>query len=187
MVVLQAQVQAAKAQYFKEMMKKLNMQFLFIVVFFTSCAQEKEYHNMLKLMYKNTVPIVKPEQASFEMKKDSSIVILDTREKEEYTVSHILNAKNVGYDHFEIDSLKNISRNTRIIVYCSVGYRSERIGEKLLKNGYTQVNNLYGGIFEWVNNDYPVVDMNNRQTNKVHAYSKLWGKWLIKGEKVYGN
>lgn len=142
---------------------------------------------MLKLLYKNTVPTVRPEQALFEMKRDSTIVILDTREKVEFIVSHIPNAKYVGYDHFEIDSLKNISRNTRIIVYCSVGYRSERIGEKLLERGYTDVNNLYGGIFEWINNDYPVVDINNMPTNKVHAYSKLWGKWLIKGEKVYGN
>ncbi|MGE0566430.1 MAG: rhodanese-like domain-containing protein [Bacteroidia bacterium] len=169
------------------MIKKSGILFLFIAVFFTSCAQEKDYHTMLKLLYKNTVPIVKPEQASFEMKRDSTIVILDTREKEEYTISHIGNAKYVGYDHFEIDSLKNIPKNTRIIVYCSVGYRSERIGEKLLKTGYANVNNLYGGIFEWVNNEYPVVDMNNKPTKKVHAYSKLWGKWLIKGEKVYGN
>ena len=142
---------------------------------------------MLKLMYKNTVPAIKPEQVLFEMKRDSNLIILDTREKEEFTVSHIRNAKYVGYDHFEIDSLKGVSKNTRIIVYCSVGYRSERIGEKLIKTGYTSVSNLYGGIFEWVNNDYPVVDMNNQKTNKIHAYSKLWGKWLIKGEKVYGN
>lgn len=187
MAVQQVQVQAAKAQYFDKMMRRSGVLFLFIVVFFTSCAQEKEYHNMLKLMYKNTVPVIKPEQVVFETKRDSSIVLLDTREKEEYTVSHIPNAKYVGYDHFEVDSLKNISRNTRIIVYCSVGYRSERIGEKLLKDGYTQVYNLYGGIFEWVNTDHPVVDLNNQPTNKVHAYSKLWGKWLIKGEKVYGN
>lgn len=169
------------------MIRKSGILFLFISVFLTSCAQEKDYHTMLKLLYKNTVPIVKPEQASFEMKRDSTIVILDTREKEEYTVSHIRNAKYVGYDHFEIDSLKSIPKNTRIIVYCSVGYRSERIGEKLSKIGFTNVSNLYGGIFEWINNDYSVVDMNNKQTSKVHAYSKLWGKWLTKGEKVYGN
>lgn len=168
-------------------MKKSSILFLFIVVFFTSCAQENEYHNMLKLMYKNTVPTVKPEQVFFEMKRDSNLIILDTREKEEFTVSHIHSAKYVGYNHFEIDSLKSIPKNTQIIVYCSVGYRSERIGEKLIKKGYTNVNNLYGGIFEWVNNNYPVVDMNDQKTNKVHAYSKLWGKWLIKGEKVYGN
>lgn len=187
MVVRQVQDQAARAQYFEKMMRKSGVLFLFIVVFFTSCAQEKEYHNMLKLMYKNTVPAIKPEQVLFEMKRDSSIVILDTREKEEYTVSHILSAKNVGYDHFKMDSLKDIPKNTRVIVYCSVGYRSERIGEQLLKEGYTNVYNIYGGIFEWVNNEYPVVDMNNKTTKKVHAYSKLWGKWLIKGEKVYGN
>lgn len=169
------------------MTKKSSLLFLFIVVFFTGCAQEKEYHNMLKLMYKNTVPAIKPEQVLFEMKRDSTIIILDTREKEEFTVSHIHNAKYVGYDHFEIDSLKSIPKNTRIIVYCSVGYRSERIGEKLLKTEYTNVSNLYGGIFEWVNNGYPVVDMSDQKTNKVHAYSKLWGKWLTKGEKVYGN
>ena len=86
-----------------------------------------------------------------------------------------------------MDSLKNIQKNSRIIVYCSVGYRSERIGEQLLANGYSNVTNLYGGIFEWVNSDYPVVDTNNVKTNKVHAYSKLWGKWLKNGEKVYGN
>jgi len=142
---------------------------------------------MLKLLYKNTVPIVKSEQLLFETKRDSTIIILDTREREEFTVSHISKAIHVGYDHFEMDSLKKIPKNTRIIVYCSVGYRSERIGEKLLSSGYTNVYNLYGGMFEWVNNDYPVVDKNNIQTNKIHAYSKLWGKWLIKGEKVYGN
>lgn len=187
MVARQVQVPAARAQYFDKMIRKSGILFLFIVVFLTSCAQEKDYHTMLKLLYKNTVPIVKPEQASFEMKRDSTIIILDTREKEEYTVSHISKAKYVGYDHFEMDSLKRIPKNVRIIVYCSVGYRSERIGEKLLKNGFTHVSNLYGGIFEWVNNDYPVVDINNMPTHKVHAYSKLWGKWLIKGEKVYGN
>lgn len=187
MAVPQVQAQAVRAQYFKNMIKKFGMLLLLISFSLTSCAQEKDYHTMLKSMYKNTVPLIKPQQASFEIKRDSEIVILDTREKEEYTVSHIRNAKYVGYDHFEMDSLKGIPKNTRIIVYCSVGYRSERIGEKLSKIGFTNVSNLYGGIFEWINNDYPVVEMNNKPTNKVHAYSKSWGKWLIKGEKVYGN
>jgi len=169
------------------MSKTRGILFLLISFFLTCCAQEKEYHAVLQLMYKNTVPVIKPEQMSFELKRDTTLILLDTREIAEYKVSHIRNAKNVGFDHFNIDSLKNIQKNSHIIVYCSVGYRSERIGEKLLANGYSNVNNLYGGIFEWVNSDYPVVDTNNVNTNKVHAHSKLWGKWLIKGEKVYGN
>jgi rhodanese-related sulfurtransferase len=169
------------------MIKTRGILFLLISFFLTSCAQEKEYHSMLQLMYKNSVPLIKSEQMSFELKRDTTLIVLDTREIAEYKVSHIRNAKNVGYDHFNMESLKNIQKNSRIIVYCSVGYRSERIGEKLIANGYTHIYNLYGGIFEWVNNDYPIVDTNNVKTNKVHAYSKLWGKWLIKGEKVYGN
>ena len=38
-----------------------------------------------------------------------------------------------------------------IIVYCSIGVRSEDIGEKLKELGYTKILNLYGGIFDWKN------------------------------------
>ena len=45
--------------------------------------------------------------------------------------------------------------------------------------------NLRGGIFDWVNMGYPVYDKEGNETQKIHAYDKSWGKWLIKGEKVY--
>ena len=73
------------------------------------------------------------------------------------------------------------------MVYCSIGIRSEDISEKLKKAGYTNVYNLYGGIFEWKNRNYPVVNPENEVTEKVHAYSKQWGQWLHKGKKVYSN
>jgi hypothetical protein len=51
--------------------------------------------------------------------------------------------------------------------------------------GYTNIQNMYGGVFEWINDDFPVYDMQGKQTTKVHAYSKAWGIWLKKGDKVY--
>ena len=48
------------------------------------------------------------------------------------------------------------SKSDTIVLYCSIGYRSEKIGEKLVEMGYGHVFNLYGGIFEWVNRDLPV-------------------------------
>jgi predicted sulfurtransferase len=78
-----------------------------------------------------------------------------------------------------------IPRNTPVVVYCSVGYRSEQIGEKLLQAGFTDVHNLFGSIFEWVNQGYPVFKNQSEQTNRVHAYSRSWGIWLQKGVKVY--
>ncbi|KPQ09558.1 MAG: Rhodanese-related sulfurtransferase, partial [Algoriphagus marincola HL-49] len=64
-----------------------------------------------------------------------------------------------------------------------VGARSQDIGKKLVQKGFSVVN-LYGGIFQWVNDELPVYDSLG-QTKKVHAYNRAWGVWLNKGEKVY--
>ena len=70
-------------------------------------------------------------------------------------------------------------------MYCSLGIRSEDIAEKLKKVGFTNVRNLYGGIFEWKNKDFKVYDINNNETENVHAFNNEWGKWLKKGVKIY--
>ncbi|WP_103069581.1 rhodanese-like domain-containing protein [Aquimarina sediminis] len=118
-----------------------------------------------------------------------TVVVLDAREEKEYNISHLKNAIHVGYDHFKIASItqQHLSKNTHIVVYCSLGIRSEDISEKLQKAGYKNVYNLYGGIFEWKNKGYPVLNSNGKLTNEVHAYSEEWGKWLLKGTKIYSN
>ncbi len=122
-----------------------------------------------------------------EMQNFQNQVILDAREWEEYQVSHIKDAVWVGYNEFNLaEVVKNIpDKNLNIVVYCSIGVRSENIGEELLESGYINTKNLYGGIFEWTNQGYPVYNMEGEKTKKVHAYGKLWGKYLTKAEKVY--
>lgn len=109
---------------------------------------------------------------------------LDARGKNEYDVSHIHSAIWVGYEAFSADKLSGVSQQAPIIVYCSVGYRSEKITQKLHALGYTNVSNLYGGMFEWVNQGFKVVH-NGKETDTVHAYNRAWGIWLTKGKKVY--
>ena len=84
-----------------------------------------------------------------------------------------------------IFGIQLFTKNTKIVVYCSLGIRSEDIAEKLKKAGYTNVLNLYGGIFEWKNNNYNVFSSGGKATEKVHTFSKEWSKWLLKGEKIY--
>jgi rhodanese-related sulfurtransferase len=93
----------------------------------------------------------------------------------------------VGYDHFDpAEVIANVKRkNATIVVYCSIGVRSERIGEKVQKLGYTNVYNLYGGIFEYKNNDGKVVNDQNKITDSVHTYNKKWSVYLSKGTKIY--
>ena len=100
-------------------------------------------------------------------------------------MSHIGGAVWIGYDDFDISRMKGIPKDKKIIVYCFVGARSEKISNKLISNGYKNVSNMYGGIFEWVNQNYPVYTNQNKPTNKVHAYGRSWGIWLKNAEKVY--
>jgi len=122
-----------------------------------------------------TVPTITVEQAQAQA---SEYVFLDARELSEYDISHIPESRHVGYRRFKMKNLTDIDKDTPIIVYCSIGYRSEKIGEKLLKAGYTNVHNLYGSIFQWVNEGYPVVTEEGESTTKVHTYNKKWSKWV---------
>jgi len=141
----------------------------------------RAYKTMLEAMYKKTVPLVSVE----ELKKMNNVVLLDTRARAEYDVSHLPQARWVGYDDFELKRVQGIPKNANVVLYCSVGYRSERVGEKLLAAGYQHVHNLYGSLFEWVNQGNPVVDNQGKPTRRVHAYSRPWGVWLTAGEKIY--
>lgn len=111
--------------------------------------------------------------------------ILDARSYREFEVSHIPGATWVGYEEFSIDRLAGIDKQTPVAVYCSVGYRSERIAERLRQQGYTNVTNVYGGMFEWINTNHPVVTEEGATTDKIHGYSKFWGFWLKRGTPIY--
>lgn len=143
------------------------------------------YDEQLKVMYKNTVELITPNDLSNEMNANNAIVLLDAREFNEYKVSHIEGARHIGYNSFSIKSLDDIPKDSEIVVYCSLGVRSEQIGEKLNEAGFENVKNLYGGIFEWTYQDHAIIDKKGNKTDKVHAYNEEWSKWLLKGEKVY--
>jgi rhodanese-related sulfurtransferase len=148
---------------------------------FGQLVQNKSFNAMLTTLLSHNVK----EFSIKEESKDSTSLFLDAREKNEYNVSHLKNAVWVGYDDFDINRVKHIPKSKKIVVYCSLGYRSEKITEKLNKAGYMNVSNMVGGIFEWKNQNNKVVDNSGAETQKVHAYSKTWGVWLNKGEKVY--
>jgi rhodanese-related sulfurtransferase len=146
---------------------------------------DSEYYAMLAGMYKNAVPLINTNDLKELIESKKDIFLLDTREPSEYKVSHLKNAIPVGYNNFKMKLLAGIPKDATIVVYCSVGYRSELIGEKLLKAGYRNTFNLYGGIFEWVNTNSQIVDLSDNLTSKIHPYDKEWGKWLKKGIKAY--
>lgn len=139
-----------------------------------SCAQV-DFDKKVNSLLSYTVPVISVDNA---FDKKDKVIFLDTREWDEYRVSHLPNALYAGYDHFDTGRLKNIDKDAEIIVYCSIGYRSEKIGQKLKKAGFSNVKNLYGSIFEWVNRGYPVYDSNEKITTHIHTYNKKWSQWV---------
>ena len=166
------------------MRRELLLVLTWIFSVFSACSQNS-FEKKLDSMYKKSVPLIKPDQLSDLKDSGEKLILLDTRSQREYEVSHLPQARFVDYDTFDPQSVGDLSPDSKIVVYCSVGYRSERIGEKLQELGFDNVYNLYGGIFQWKNSDYPVVNHLGVPTDSVHAYNRLWGKWLEKGIKVY--
>lgn len=152
--------------------------------FMYSDAQVKSssFNFTLKLLLSGSTPTINISDAATGFR---NYTFLDARELNEYNVSHLQNALFVGSKTFSLDKVNNIQKNQPIIVYCSIGKRSEDVTLKLKKAGYTNVNNLYGGIFEWVNQGHRVYNNNNIITDSVHAFGHFWGKWLDKGKKIY--
>lgn len=143
-------------------------------------SQNPEFDKVLKDLLSFSVPTVSCE----ELKSNTSkTIILDCREKAEYDISHLKGAIHVGYDNFKASSIANLDKNSAIVVYCSVGFRSEKIGERMQRMGFKNVKNLYGSIFEWVNHGYPVVNSSG-STTKVHAVDESWTKWITKGQPI---
>ncbi|WP_144604878.1 rhodanese-like domain-containing protein [Algoriphagus algorifonticola] len=150
-----------------------------IIPFKEALSQSFAYKTLLSTLYEKDFPVLYPE----EIDDLSYYQVLDTREKEEYQVSHLKGAVWVGYDQFPTFSLDRLDKSIPVLVYCTVGARSQNIGKKLIENGY-EVYNLYGGIIHWANEEYPLYKGENR-TDKVHTYTRAWGIWLNKGVKVY--
>lgn len=106
-------------------------------------------------------------------------VLLDVRSEEEFSVSHIPGAVRAD-DQIE-DQLRQmgVTKDSEIVLYCSVGYRSAKLAEKLSAAGFSQVRNLDGSIFAWTNEGRPLVNANG-PTTSAHPYNRKWGRFLEK-------
>lgn len=104
-------------------------------------------------------------------------LLLDVRRPDEFAVSHLKNAQNIHPDATSFPTLNTTPRNTPIVVYCSVGYRSSALAQRLKDLGFTHVKNLEGSIFKWANENKPVY-RNNRQVQDVHPFDSTWGRLL---------
>lgn len=184
-------------------MKKILLSLISVLFTFGACqsqenrVERKSFDRTLNTLLSHSVnelTVVEVDSMRLNEKNAESaenqqnkIVFLDARAKKEFEVSHIEDAIWVGYDDFSPERVNNLNKEIKIIVYCSIGYRSEKVAEQLEALGFSDVSNLYGGLFEWANQEKEVVNELNEPTTKVHAFDRIWGVWLTidKKNKVY--
>ncbi len=101
-------------------------------------------------------------------------LLLDARAPEEFAVSHLRSAHPMA----QMEAvLQEYPKDQPIVNYCSVGYRSSALSEKLMQRGFTKVYNLEGSIFQWANEGRPIYQ-GEQSVKQVHPYDAKWGQML---------
>ena len=108
---------------------------------------------------------------------DNKPLLLDARTAEEFGVSHLKAAHLTPSEKEAEVLLADVPHHRRIVVYCSVGYRSSELAAKLMQQGFTNIHNLEGSLFAWANEGRPVYQ-DEQAVKIVHPYDSIWGRLL---------
>jgi rhodanese-related sulfurtransferase len=104
-------------------------------------------------------------------------VLLDVRDEVEWNVSQLPGARHLDPPSAAAKAVAQLAKETPIVTYCAVGYRSAQAAQHLQIAGYKNVQNLEGSIFEWANEGRPLT-CKGVPTDRVHPYSRFWARFL---------
>jgi rhodanese-related sulfurtransferase len=91
------------------------------------------------------------------IKQNKDLYILDVRTRNEYTMGHLRNAKNIPLG--DIDRrLSKIPRKRKVLVYCQNGARSVRAIRRLEVAGYTNLYHMHEGYRGWKKAGHPTTE-----------------------------
>jgi rhodanese-related sulfurtransferase len=98
---------------------------------------------------------------------NDDVFMLDVRTAGEFKEGAIGEAQNISVTELsgKLSTLK-VDKNEPVLVYCLTGARSSRAASMLVKNGFTQVYNLAGGINAWKSAGLPVTTNRSKKNRK---------------------
>ena len=99
---------------------------------------------------------LKPSEAFNLVGQRNDLYLLDVRTPGEYRQARLEGAQLIPIDQF-VKRLGEVPKDRPILVYCAVGSRSAQVVNYLARQGYPEIYNLYGGIYAWAQNGYPVL------------------------------
>jgi len=184
----------ARSNYYSSWTWGVPLTCILILLSMTSCRDNKRQHGLEPLTDESFTlgldAVLDFNTAIIDVNhlKDhyNNFTILDARDIYEYQISHLPDALHLGFEQPDWTLLDRIPKEDTLLIYCSVGYRSEKlINDASLKG--IKAYNLYGGIFEWANRANTLIDSAGQPTKNIHAYSQFWKRFIdeVKLSVVY--
>jgi len=99
---------------------------------------------------------VTPREAFSLVGQRSDLYVLDVRTFGENQQARLKDSRLIPIDQF-VKRLAEVPKNRPVLVYCAVGSRSAQVVNYLARQGYSEIYNLYGGIYSWEQSGYPVL------------------------------
>lgn len=91
------------------------------------------------------IKTLRDEDFRHEMNHNPAPILIDVREPHEFKGGYIPNAKNIPLSQLN-QRLSEVPKDRNLLLYCRSGMRSGKAAGILMKNGYTQLAHLQGGI-----------------------------------------
>lgn len=93
------------------------------------------------------IPQLTPRALKQRLDAGEKPFLLDVREPHEYQIAN-LGGTLIPMNEIPL-RIEEIPRDQPVVVHCKAGMRSQRVAEFLAEAGYTQIENLAGGILAW--------------------------------------
>ncbi len=123
------------------------------------------------------VPQLSTAELAQRLEAHEPVLLIDTRAKNEYLVSHLPGAVWAESAEQLRDAVRGVPAAQLIVLYCSVGVRSSKAADLLMHDGGHTVANLRGSIFQWAN-EGRALEANGQPAAQVHPYNRFFGQLL---------
>jgi len=147
------------------------IKFLLLCSLLSSCSNEENTKKIEREYRKYRQSFAEVPEMTLEQSKKldrEKVIFIDVREDAERNVSML--PKAIGQAAFEAN--EEIYKDHKLIVYCTIGYRSGLFARELRKKNLDAYN-LRGGILAWLD-DGGKVFKDNKEVKKVHVYGSRW-------------
>ena len=100
-----------------------------------------------------TIPSISVEGLKALYDSNTSFILLDVREEDEYRIATITGSILIPLSKISQEGLsalpETVHSSQKVIVHCHHGGRSSQVVQWLLQEGFNNVSNLEGGIDAW--------------------------------------